>query len=527
MEDALCRKESEMLAALGRVDALKLRLQEVEENSQIAEEDLKSLARRRESEIESLARRNEVLSDALSRLTSADTDPEATAAANIPTVYTTLGTGGSTGFPAIPRLEGRRGVALSLGADSWQSASASSLSSATGEGVGTSLTGLEASLNSVLGDSGTGFEPPAPPIIDHHHHQPHHHLNHHHNQQNSQSIGKITERLPADSRYSGGSSGVGRGSIGLHNGQMEGAASVSDNWLGAGGGGGRGVADNRKGASSISSAEDDATRYRPARDRRTALGGGERVLHGVSAAMASGALPTTTHPQNTTTTTTTTTTASSRDIGAHRELSSSDKFETQQSLLRAQQGGDAGGGGLVRNDGRKGGEGGGYTDERSNGDASAAEGIGLALGGDGGDGREQARRQIDQALRDRALRRRTSDDEVVTRPDRRDSSSQRPRPSKDSTAAAVHLAFPTLSRSDFRTGSSGSLGGGEEATRFINLDAMKHRASAGSKQGLPGREGTKVARARSAATGATNGFAIAGAGNNVAARVYGIPQNSR
>ena len=27
MEDALCRKESEMLAALGRVDALKLRLQ--------------------------------------------------------------------------------------------------------------------------------------------------------------------------------------------------------------------------------------------------------------------------------------------------------------------------------------------------------------------------------------------------------------------------------------------------------------------------------------------------------------------
>eukprot|EP00904_Undaria_pinnatifida_P004384 jgi/Undpi1/13947/HiC_scaffold_9.g03598.m1 len=57
MEDALCRKEGEMLAALGRVDALKLRLQEAEENRHIAEEELKSLARRRESEIGSLARR--------------------------------------------------------------------------------------------------------------------------------------------------------------------------------------------------------------------------------------------------------------------------------------------------------------------------------------------------------------------------------------------------------------------------------------------------------------------------------------
>lgn len=49
---------------------------------------------------------------------------------------------------------------------------------------------------------------------------------------------------------------------------------------------------------------------------------------------------------------------------------------------------------------------------------------------------------------------------------------------RPATAAAVNLAFPTLSRSDFRSGASSSLGGGEE-TRFINLDAMKHRAGAG------------------------------------------------
>ena len=53
------------------------------------------------------------------------------------------------------------------------------------------------------------------------------------------------------------------------------------------------------------------------------------------------------------------------------------------------------------------------------------------------------------------------------------------------TAAAVDLAFPTLLRSDIRAGTSnGSLGGGEE-TRFINLDATKHRASAGYVQILP------------------------------------------
>ena len=48
---------------------------------------------------------------------------------------------------------------------------------------------------------------------------------------------------------------------------------------------------------------------------------------------------------------------------------------------------------------------------------------------------------------------------------------------RPATAAAVDLAFPALLRSDFRAGARNSLGG--EETRFINLDAMKHRASVG------------------------------------------------
>ena len=195
---------------------------------------------------------------------------------------------------------------------------------------------------------------------------------------------------------------------------MEAAGSVSESWLGGGGGsgsrradhannsasgplgesesgyrnGGRGVADNHIGTPIISSA-DDATRYRSAKDRRTAQDGGEMVLHGVSAAMASGALPAT-HPQSTPTTTATT--AASRDIGAPRQVSG-DSTES----LRAQ-GGGKGGGTQDRASGARSGEG---------GDTSVTDGSDLALGGNGGDGREQARRQIDQALRDRALRRRT------------------------------------------------------------------------------------------------------------------------
>ena len=254
-----------------------------------------------------------------------------------------------------------------------------------------------------------------PPVVEHHHH--------HHHQHKSHSSGQITERLPDNSKYSG--SGVVRGSIGLHNGPMEGAGSVSDTWLGGGRrsgnhgadlansasgrprdserghhNGDRGVADNHTGTS-VSSA--DATRYRPARDRRTALDGGERVLHGVSAAMASGALPTT-HPKNTTATTAASRDAS-RDVGANREVSSGN-IDTQHSRLRAQVG-DKGGGtqgvridehdGMHRASGGRSGE---------DGNAGVGEGLGLALEGNI-DGREQARRQIDHALRDRALRRRT------------------------------------------------------------------------------------------------------------------------
>ncbi|CBN77783.1 hypothetical protein Esi_0069_0048 [Ectocarpus siliculosus] len=57
LEESLCRKESDMLAALERLNQLKIRQKEVEEHAREGEEDLRSLVRQRESEIESLTRR--------------------------------------------------------------------------------------------------------------------------------------------------------------------------------------------------------------------------------------------------------------------------------------------------------------------------------------------------------------------------------------------------------------------------------------------------------------------------------------
>ena len=305
--------------------------------------------------------------------------------------------------------------------DSWHGESATTLSATTGDGVGASLIGLEASL-SVLGDSGAGFEPPAPPVAD-----PHQHF---HNQQKRYPNSQPKERLPGSGMYSSGS-GVAAGTIGeSHNDVTMGVTgSKTDSSLGGGRGGGesrgggggegggsgnrrddhasasasvlpvdderdrhnggrRSVEDNRK-VSSTSSVGGE--RYRPANDDRTAtLDGGERVLHGVSAAMASGALPST-HPN--------TAAARSRDSSARREHSS-EKIEVSLRL-RAQvgdRGSDIQGARIDEHGGGgRGGEGGGGYD------AGAARGLALR---ENDDGREQARRHIDQALRDRALRRR-------------------------------------------------------------------------------------------------------------------------
>eukprot|EP00752_Nemacystus_decipiens_P003002 g2785.t1 len=245
LEESLCRKENEMLAALERLNALKIRHQEAEQGAREAEEDLRSLVRQRESEIESLTRRrvaqNQVLNEALSRLTSSEPFPVDTGNPGCPSISSTASVGGgAAGFPAIPRLIDRgQGLTASLG-DSWQATSASSLSPTLGGGAGNSLFGVEASL-SVLADGSAGFEPPAPPTVESDHgHRPHHLPNsddadnnafHHHNHHHHHSSNSVRRRS-------------GRDMDGNREGRNE---SKSTGGGGGGGGGGGSGNDDRKG----------------------------------------------------------------------------------------------------------------------------------------------------------------------------------------------------------------------------------------------------------------------------------------
>ncbi|CAM9213244.1 unnamed protein product [Ectocarpus sp. 13 AM-2016] len=571
LEESLCRKESDMLAALERINQLKIRQKAndfLEEHAREGEEDLRSLVRQRESEIESLTRRNQILNEALSRLTSADSYPaDVTTAGSLSVVSAVSAGGRAEGFPAIPKLVDRgRELAASLRADSWQAGSASSFSPTLHEGAGNSLLGLEASL-SVLANERTRFEPPAPPTVESdvdYSRQDHRakgrgpelrvdgnsNLNDGDHDQagtsvederNGRDIGTSTRggEVPP-TQEPPGRNVAGEGAEYRHHGNAIATSSAKNNLS----------------AYEYPAAADKAVEVRPraaiaSTDRGSS--GGAGVLHGVSAAMASGALalPTAAVPAP----------ALNRDrLGSgsgHKDDTGDGHQVPSDYLPHLSGGGTRDGEGRRKNESsqRTSNTGSGAHDCGNISDVrSRAVADGRVDGNDGAvgdsvcqdhaqkrnadDGGEQARRHIDEALRNRALRRRKSDEEMPEHPENQELSSRRARSGHiGSTTTVANFDFPAWVRSEFRgsagiinSSSSNTVGYVGEAARFINLDSMAQRATGGSKQGLPGRGGgVRVTRARS--IGFTpNGTIVATGGvkrNSSSSRVYGIPQNSR
>ncbi|CAM9553669.1 unnamed protein product, partial [Ectocarpus sp. 12 AP-2014] len=567
LEESLCRKESDMLAALERLNQLKIRQKEVEEHAREGDEDLRSLVRQRESEIESLTRRNQILNEALSRLTSADSYPaDATTAGSLSAVSTVSTGGRAEGFPAIPKLVDRgRELAASLRADSCQTGSASSFSPTLHGGAGNSLLGLEASL-SVLADGSTGFEPPAPPTVE---------SDVGYSRQDHRAKGRGTElRMVGSSNLNdcdhdqAGTSDEderhGRG-----NGTSTRGGGVLPTQTPGGKMAGEGAEHRHHGSAiATSSARNNlsAYAYPAAADKAVEVGpraaitsterssnGGVGVLHGVSAAMASGALalPSAGAPAP----------AFSRDrLGSdsgHKDDTGDGHRAPSDYLPHLSGGGTRDGGGRRKNEsfhstsqtGSGAHDRGNISDVRSRAAADGrVDGKDDAVGDSAGqdlaekrnvdDGGEQARRHIDEALRNRALRRRKSDEETPEHPENQQLSSRRARSGHDgSTTAVANFEFPAWMRSEFRGSASmtnsssiNTVGYGEEAARFINLDSMAQRATGGSKQGFPGRgDGVRVTRARSIGS-TSNGTIVVTGGvkrNSSSSRVYGMPQNSR
>ncbi|CAM9239376.1 unnamed protein product [Ectocarpus sp. 12 AP-2014] len=584
LEESLCRKESDVLAALERLNQLKIRQKandfspnsfhslplatEVEEHAREGEEDLRSLVRQRESEIESLTRRNQILNEALSRLTSADSYPaDVTTAGSLSAVSAISAGGRAEGFPAIPKLVDRgRELAASLRADSWQTGSASSFSPTLQEGAGNSLLGLEASL-SVLANGSTGFEPPAPPTVE---------TDADFSRQDHRAKGRGTE-LRMD-----GSSNLNDGDHDQAGTSVEDERNGRDNGTSTRGGGvpptqeplGRNVpgegaehrhhgnaiatssAKNNLSAYEYPAAADKAVEVRPRAAIASAdrcSNGGAGVLHGVPAAMASGALalPPAAVPAP----------ALNRDrlgSGSDHKYDTGDGHRAPSDYLpHLSGGGTRDGGGRRKNESSQstshtgsGAHGcGNISDVRSravaDGRVDGNDGaVGDSVGQDqaqkrnADDGGEQSRRHIDEALRNRALRRTKSDEEMPEHPENQGLSSRRARSGHNgSTTTVANFDFPAWVRSEFRgsagmtnSSSSNTVGYGGEAARFINLDSLAQRATGGSKQGLPGRGGdVRVTRARS--IGSTpKGTIVATGGvkrNSSSSRVYGIPQNSR
>ncbi|CAM9457672.1 unnamed protein product [Ectocarpus fasciculatus] len=567
LEESLCRKESDMLAALERLNQLKIRQKEVEEHAREGEEDLRSLVRQRESEIESLTRRNQILNDALSRLTSADAYPaDVTTAGSLSAVSTVSAGGRAEGFPAIPKLVDRgRELAASLRADSWQTGSASSFSPTLHGGGGNSLLGLEASL-SVLADGSTGFEPPAPPTVE---------SDVGYARKDQRANGRGTElRMDGSSNHNDSDHDQPGASVederkGRDNGASTREGGVTPTQEQPGGNMAGEGAEHRHHGSAIatSSAEinlsayhytaaaDIAVEVRP----RAALtstersgNGGVGVLHGVSAAMASGALALPTAGVSAP--------ALNRDrlaLGSGHQVDTGDGPRAPSDYLpHLSSGGTRDGGGRRKNESvqstlQTGGgarDRGNISDARSRGVADGRVDENDGAGGDRigqaqaekrnkDDGGEQARRHIDEALRNRALRRKKSDERTPEHPENQELSSRRARSGPNgSTTVAANLEFPAWVRSEFRgsagmtnSSSSNTVGYGGEAARFINLDSMAQRAG-GSKQGLSGRGGGgRVTRARSIGSTPHGIIAATAAAkkNSSSSRVYGMPQNSR
>lgn len=346
--------------------------------------------------------------------------------------------------------------AVSVKVDGWQATSAPSFSPTFGGGTGNSLFGAEASL-SVLADRSAGFEPPAPPTVESDHgHRPEHDNdgtnnsanNNNHHSGSSSKMGGHREGRGGD-RSTGGGGGSSNGGLG------EGRPDV-------GAGRGEGVRNDSRGdlgerghfqidEAAISRAGDNhpGDYHRSTPDHHAvasvAAGGASHdvdnnaapkapgngysdrratgVLRGVSAAMASGALPVAERPNPNVIS------AADREantpIGGRREAFPDDE-ESSGRLPRVvgddtsraggrrlnsagfrqmtSTGGGEGGGG-----GAGGGDGGTFVPESSGAgiDACAGSTDQAITGNWRPDERgEQARRHIDQALRQRALRRR-------------------------------------------------------------------------------------------------------------------------
>ncbi|CAM9091606.1 unnamed protein product, partial [Hapterophycus canaliculatus] len=557
LEDSLSRKESEMLAALERLNTIKQRQREVEEGARDAEEDLRSLVRQRESEIESLTRRNQVLNDALSRLTSVDAYAIETGTLGSSSATSTVAAGaGGIGFPAIPRLVDRgRELAASLGADSWQTASDSSFSSTFGAGAGNPFLGPEAPT-SIFADRSTGFEPPAPPSVEPAHSQPRYHS---HDERKEPLVGSSSsmggsgddrhgrhDDFPTSNRQEGrqrdadGADNLPRRSShdparAIH--QTPGDQGERDIQGGAliTSPGSHFFAQKNSSATTGAGAKTRVPAVRT--PKSNSVRGGVEVLHGVSAALASGALPTPvaahlpSNPKTTETEYPSDGNAESLDPLPH---SPSNFGECAGGLRLYSEGlrdGASTGGGNPSTLGREvGGSVSAHIPFSGDDDASRRLGTqGLAGNRRTDDGGAQARQQIDQALRERALRRRNSDGQVQGLPGQELPSKRATSGSTSSAATAANLAFRASMQPEFRPNAGGTiLGENQEGARFINLGATTQRSGGGGiRQGLPGRQGGgAVARARSAVV-VPNGTSSAAPKKSSAARIYGMPQNSR
>ena len=348
-------------------------------------------------------------------------------------------------------------IAALPSSDSWQTASTSSFSPTFGGPAGNSLFGLEASV-SVLANGSAGFEPPAPPTAETgDDYSPHHadcdvgtrrQMNGDENRPAHQRHGSGQTISDVDSRRDEGvedskTGGRGNGEHRLGRGERQGRAERGD----IGRAGGRDHNDSelrgnafqrRTDTGSIHSGDSHRLRIEHAvaatavdtghgRDSNaapmvpTSGNDGRRemgVLHGISAAMASGALPAAARPKPNDTATPNQDRQSlggdqtelphhgdenaphhlPRVVGSEYGDDGGRRLDSEELYMpRPFGGGDDAGGGAER---------GGFP---------SSEG---GMSGDGGHDRElmgnwrkdamgeQARRQIDEALRERALRRR-------------------------------------------------------------------------------------------------------------------------
>lgn len=337
-------------------------------------------------------------------------------------------------------------------ADSWQAASASSLSPTFGGGTGNSLYGVEASL-SVLVDGSAGFEPPAPPTVEsddgHRPHDLHNNDGADNNTNNRHHHGSNKQRGSSgmDGRREGRDEGRSTGGAGSSKDGLIGKRSDEGGRRQEGGCNDSRGEFNERGRFQTEGAAISPTGDNPTGDYRgsthehgvssaAAVGtghsmesktapkvpgngsgdirGGTGVLRGVSAAMASGALPVAARPNPNVSSAVDQDKlpiSGGRAVFPDEELTS-DRLPhvvSDETNRASSRGLDSAG--LYETTSTSGGDGGGsgFAQESSGGGHDPGTGFSgqsLASNWRQDERGEQARRHVDQALRQRALRRR-------------------------------------------------------------------------------------------------------------------------